>query len=63
MLTYTKFVDNECHNGTCVKFFASSYQDWKDKEKEVLKEFPEARCVCLPGLGYAGEYWYSIKEK
>ena len=63
MVIYTKFKDNVANNGTCIKFFASTYQDWKSKEKEILQEFPEAISVSMPGIGYAGEYWYSIKEE
>lgn len=60
MINYARFVDEKCHNGECVKFNCYSYSDWKEKEKEIKKEFPDARCVSLPGLGYAGEYWYKI---
>lgn len=59
-MNYEKFIDDKCHNGECVKFFCVSYQDWIEKEKDVKKDFPNARCVSMPGLGYAGEYWYKI---
>lgn len=59
-MKFEKFVDEKCHNGECIKFFADSYTDWQNKEAEVKKEFPKASCVSMPGLGYAGEYWYKI---
>lgn len=59
-MNYERFTDNKCHNGECVRFYCSSYKDWKEKEVEIKKEFPNARSVMMPGLGYAGEYWYKI---
>ena len=59
-MKYEKFIDEKCHNGECVRFFAGNYTEWKSKETEIKKEFPGARCVSMPGLGYAGEYWYKI---
>ena len=55
MVEYEKFIDEKCHNGDCIKIFCSSFADWKAKEKEIKEEFPEASCVSMPGLGYAGE--------
>ena len=56
MIKYEKFTDEKCHNGDCIKVICSSFADWKAKEKEIREEFPEASCVSMPGLGYAGEY-------
>ena len=59
-MNYKKFTDTIFNNGEYVKFFCSSFADWKQKEKEIIKEFPNASCISMPGLGYAGEYWYKI---
>ena len=59
-MSYKKFTDTKCNNGECVKIFCSSFADWKAKEKEVKEEFPNARCISMPGLGYCGEYQYKI---
>ena len=45
-----------------ISFFANNYQDWKEKEKKIVEHYPDARCTMLPGLGYAGEYWYDIEK-
>ena len=49
MLQYERFTDTKFNNGECVKFFCSSFADWKAKEKEIREEFPEASCVSMPG--------------
>lgn len=59
-MKYEKFYDDGIIKGECVKFYCSSYKDWKEKEAEIQKEFPNAKSVCMPGFGYAGEYWYKI---
>ena len=55
-----KFV-NKYTNKEAVSFVAYSYADWKAKEKEVKEKYPNARSTSMPGLGYAGEYWYDIE--
>ena len=44
-----------------ISFFAVNYRDWKEREKVVFEEYPNAHCTMCPGLGYAGEYWYDIE--
>ena len=58
-MKYEKFTDKH-FKGELVKFFCRSFEDWKKQEKDILKEYPNAKNVCMPGLGYAGEYWYKI---
>ena len=58
----TKEIFNKYMNQTCLSFSAYNYQDWKEKEKQILEEYPNSRCVSLPGLGYAGEFWYTKEE-
>lgn len=61
MITEEDIFVNEVTGKKAVSIYAADYRTWKEREREVFEQYPDAHCTMCPGLGYAGEYWYDIE--